>query len=206
VHGKGSLMTRVPGDAWQKAATLRALFSFMYVHPGKKLLFMGSELGQWHEWNHDDSLDWSLLGQPMHAGLHKFVKDLNHLYQAEPSLHQRDFDGSGFEWIDCNDYESSVISLIRHAADPADWLVAVLNWTPVARHDYRIGVPEAGYYAELLNSDAEYYGGSNAGNQGGLHTEDIASHGRPYSLNLTVPPLGAVILKLTPSEKVPSAG
>ena len=195
VHGKGSLMTRVPGDAWQKAATLRTLFSFMFVHPGKKLLFMGSELGQWHEWNHDDSLDWSLLGQPMHAGLQKFVKDLNHLYQGEASLHQRDFDGSGFEWIDCNDYESSVISLIRHAADPADWLIAVLNWTPVARHDYRIGVPEAGYYAELLNSDAEYYGGSNAGNQGGVNTEDVASHGRPYSLNLTVPPLGAVILK-----------
>ena len=195
VHGKGSLMMRVPGDAWQKAATLRTLFSFMFVHPGKKLLFMGSELGQWHEWNHDDSLDWSLLGQPMHAGLQKFVKDLNHLYQGEASLHQRDFDGSGFEWIDCNDYESSVISLIRHAADPADWLIAVLNWTPVARHDYRIGVPEAGYYAELLNSDAEYYGGSNAGNQGGVNTEDVASHGRPYSLNLTVPPLGAVILK-----------
>ena len=195
VHGKGSLMTRVPGDAWQKAATLRTLFSFMFVHPGKKLLFMGSELGQWHEWNHDDSLDWSLLGQPMHAGLQKFVKDLNHLYQGEASLHQRDFDGSGFEWIDCNDYESSVISLIRHAADPADWLIAVLNWTPVARHDYRIGVPEAGYYAELLNSDAEYYGGSNAGNQGGVNTEDVASHARPYSLNLTVPPLGAVILK-----------
>ena len=195
VHGKGSLMARVPGDAWQKAATLRTLFSFMFVHPGKKLLFMGSELGQWHEWNHDDSLDWSLLGQPMHAGLQKFVKDLNHLYQGEASLHQRDFDGSGFEWIDCNDYESSVISLIRHAADPADWLIAVLNWTPVARHDYRIGVPEAGYYAELLNSDAEYYGGSNAGNQGGVKTEDVASHGRPYSLNLTVPPLGAVILK-----------
>jgi 1,4-alpha-glucan branching enzyme len=195
VHGKGSLMTRVPGDAWQKAATLRTLFAFMFVHPGKKLLFMGSELGQWHEWNHDDSLDWSLLSQPLHAGLQKFVADLNGLYRTEPSLHQRDFDGSGFEWIDCQDHEASVISLIRHAGDTDNWLIAVLNWTPVVRHDYRIGVPEAGYYAELLNSDADVYGGSNAGNQGGLTAEPTPAHGRPYSLNLTVPPLGAVILK-----------
>ena len=198
VHGKGSLMTRVPGDAWQKAATLRTLFAFMFVHPGKKLLFMGSELGQWHEWNHDDSLDWSLLSQPLHAGLQKFVADLNRLYRAEPALHQRDFDGGGFEWIDCQDHESSVISLIRHAGDTDNWLIAVLNWTPIVRHDYRIGVPEAGYYAELLNSDAEVYGGSNAGNQGGLTAEPTPAHGRPYSLNLTVPPLGAVILKRQP--------
>jgi 1,4-alpha-glucan branching enzyme len=195
VHGKGSLMTRVPGDAWQKAATLRTLFAFMFVHPGKKLLFMGSELGQWREWDHDDSLDWSLLDQPLHAGLQKFVTDLNHLYRAEPALYQRDFDGGGFEWIDCNDHEASVISLIRHAADPDNWLIAVLNWTPITRHDYRIGVPAAGYYAELLNSDADIYAGTNAGNQGGLTAEDQPAHGRPYSLNLTVPPLGAVILK-----------
>ena len=198
VHGKGSLMTRVPGDAWQKAATLRMLFAFMFVHPGKKLLFMGSELGQWHEWNHDDSLDWSLLHQPLHAGLQKFVTDLNRLYRTEQALHQRDFDGGGFEWIDCQDYESSVISLIRHAGDTEDWLIAVLNWTPVVRHNYRIGVPEDGYYAELLNSDADVYGGSNAGNQGGLTAEPTPAHGRLHSLNLTVPPLGAVILKRQP--------
>jgi 1,4-alpha-glucan branching enzyme len=200
VHGKGSLMTRVPGDAWQKAATLRTLFAFMFVHPGKKLLFMGNELGQWHEWNHDDSLDWSLLGQPLHAGLQKFVADLNRLYRTEPALHQRDFDGGGFEWIDCQDHESSAISLIRHAGDTDNWLVAVLNWTPITRHNYRIGVPEAGYYAELLNSDADVYGGSNAGNQGGLTAEATPAHGRSYSLNLTVPPLGAVILKRQPAS------
>jgi len=206
VHGKGSLMTRVPGDAWQKAATLRTLFAFMFVHPGKKLLFMGSELGQWHEWNHDDSLDWSLLGQPLHAGLQKFVADLNRLYRDQPALHQRDFDGGGFEWIDCQDHESSAISLIRHAGDTENWLVAVLNWTPIVRHDYRIGVPEPGYYAELLNSDADYYGGSNAGNQGGLTAEPTPAHGRPYSLNLTVPPLGAVILKRQPAHPPEDVG
>src|SRR6185503_11279855 len=137
VHGKGSLMQRAPGDAWQKAATLRALYAYMYVHPGKKLLFMGSELGQWREWNHDDSLDWSLLEQPLHGGLQRFVEDLNRLYRGEPSLYERDFDGAGFEWIDCNDHESSVISLIRRAGDADDFIVAVLNWTPIVRHGYR---------------------------------------------------------------------
>ena len=196
VHGKGSMLQKPPGDAWQKVATLRALYAYMYVHPGKKLLFMGSELGQWREWNHDDSIDWSLQDQPLHAGLQRFVEDLNRLYRAEPALYERDFDPSGFEWIDCNDHESSVISLIRRAADSEDALVAVLNWTPIARHDYRVGVPGAGYYAELLNSDAEIYGGGNVGNQGGLSSEPVPAHGREHSLNLTLPPLGAVILKL----------
>jgi 1,4-alpha-glucan branching enzyme len=197
VHGKGSLLSKIPGDDWQKGATLRTLFAYMYVHPGKKLLFMGSEFGPWREWNHDDSLDWSLLDHPLHAGIQKFVEDLNALYAAQPALYQRDFDAAGFEWIDCNDHEASVISLIRRAHDPEDWIVAVLNWTPIGRHSYRVGVPEPGFYAELLNSDAAVYGGSNAGNQGGVEAEAIPTHGRPHSLNLTLPPLGAVILKLT---------
>ena len=195
VHGKGSMIQKVPGDDWQKAATLRVLYAFMGVHPGKKLMFMGSEFGQWREWNHDDSLDWSLLHQPRHAGLQRFVQDLNALYQREPALHQLDFEPAGFEWIDCNDHESSVIALIRRAADQDDWIVAVLNWTPIARHGYLVGVPEAGYYAELLNSDAEVYAGSNMGNQGGKEAEAVPAHGRPYSLNLTLPPLSAVVLK-----------
>jgi 1,4-alpha-glucan branching enzyme len=197
VHGKGSMMRKIPGDEWQRAATLRTLYAYMGVHPGKKLLFMGSEFGVWREWNHDDSLDWSLLDHPRHAGLQRFVRDLNALYKREPSLHEVDFDAYGFEWIDCNDHESSVVSLIRRAADPDDFLVAVLNWTPVVREGYRVGVPEPGFYAELLNSDAGVYGGSNAGNAGGADTEPIPAHGHPQSLRLTLPPLGAVILKVT---------
>ena len=195
VHGKGALINKIPGDAWQKAATLRALYGYMYVHPGKKLLFMGCEFGQWREWNHDAELDWHLLGDPLHAGLQRFVADLNHLYQREPALHQVDFDPQGFEWIDCNDHESSVISLMRRGADPGDWVVAVLNWTPLIRRGYRVGVPEAGYYAELLNSDASVYGGGNVGNEGGVETEAVPAHGHGQSLNLTLPPLGALILK-----------
>jgi 1,4-alpha-glucan branching enzyme len=195
VHGKGSLMNKAPGDAWQKAATLRTLFAFMYAHPGKKLLFMGSEIGQWSEWDHDSSLDWHLLDQPLHGGLQRFVEDLNRLYRSEPALWQQDFDPPGFEWIDCNDHESSVISLIRRAADPDDWLVAVLNWTPIVRQNYRVGVPEPGFYEERLNSDAWMYAGSNVGNAGGAQAEDITAHGRPYSIRLTLPPLAAVILK-----------
>jgi 1,4-alpha-glucan branching enzyme len=197
VHGKGSLMQRASGDPWQKAATLRALYAYMYVHPGKKLLFMGSEFGQWREWSHDESLDWSLCELPLHGGLQRFLEDMNRLYREQPSFYERDFDGAGFEWIDCHDHESSVISLIRKAADPEDFIVAVLNWTPIARHGYRVGVPAAGYYVELLNSDAAVYGGSNAGNAGGLDAEAVPAHGRPYSLNLTLPPLGAVILRMT---------
>jgi 1,4-alpha-glucan branching enzyme len=198
VHGKGALLNKIPGDAWQKAATLRALYAFMYLHPGKKLLFMGAEFGQWREWNHDTSLDWHLLGDGLHAGLQRFVADLNHLYQSDKALHQVDFSADGFEWIDCQDNEASVISLIRRAADPDDWVAAALNWTPVPRHGYRIGVPEAGYYEERLNSDASIYGGGNVGNQGGLWTEPVPAHGHAQSLDLTLPPLGALILKRRP--------
>jgi 1,4-alpha-glucan branching enzyme len=196
VHGKGSMMSKAPGDAWQRAATLRALYTFMYAHPGKKLLFMGAEIGQWREWSHDSSLDWHLLEVGVHAGLQHFVQALNRLYAAEPALYQLDFEADGFEWIDCNDYESSVISLIRRGRDPNAWLVVVLNWTPIVREGYRVGVPEAGYYREVLNSDASYYGGGNIGNQGGAFTEPVPAHGRPHSLMLTLPPLGGLILKL----------
>ena len=201
VHGKGSMMNKVPGDPWQKAATLRALYTFMFAHPGKKLLFMGAEIGPWREWDHDGSLDWHLLEEPLPGGLKRFVRDLNHLYAAEPALYEVDFDSSGFEWIDCNDNDSSVISLIRRAADPADWVVVVLNWTPIVRRGYRVGVPEAGFYHELLNSDAGLYGGSNIGNAGGLNAEEIQQHGHHYSINLTLPPLAGLVLKRRSSKR-----
>jgi 1,4-alpha-glucan branching enzyme len=197
VHGKGAMMDKAPGDPWQRAANLRALYAFMYAHPGKKLMFMGAEFGQWREWAHDESLDWHLLDFDLHKGLQRFVADLNGLYTRERSLHEVDFEASGFEWIDCNDHESSVISLIRRAKDAGDWTVFVVNWTPLVRHNYRVGVPEAGFYKELLNSDASLYGGSNAGNQGGVVSQPLSAHGRPHSISLTLPPLGAVILKLT---------
>jgi len=167
----------------------------MWAHPGKKLLFMGLELGEWREWRHDDSLDWDLLKNPLHGGLQRFVGDLNQVYSAQPALHQIDFDASGFSWIDCNDHEASVISLIRRARDPHDFVAVVLNFTPIVRNDYRIGVPEAGFYRELLNSDAEWYGGGNVGNEGGLATEPIPAHGHMQSLRLTIPPLAGLILK-----------
>jgi len=197
VHGKGSMLQKVPGDEWQKTATLRTLYAYMFAHPGKKLLFMGNEFGQWREWNHDDSLDWSVTSQPLHGGLQRFVQDLNHLYRSEPALYELDFEPAGFEWIDCNDHEASVISLIRRAADPEDWIVAVVNWTPIIRKDYRVGVPVAGHYAELLNSDAAIYGGSNVGNEGGRDTDASPAHGRPYSLTLTLPPLAALFFKIS---------
>jgi 1,4-alpha-glucan branching enzyme len=169
----------------------------MYVHPGKKLHFMGNEIGQWREWDHDSSLDWHLLEQPLHGGLERFVMDINRLYAAEPALYEVDFDSSGFTWIDCNDHEASVISLIRRASDPGDWIVAVLNWTPIVRSGYRVGVPEPGFYAELINSDAWSYGGGNVGNNGGVSTEPVAAHGQQQSVSLTLPPLSGIILKLT---------
>jgi 1,4-alpha-glucan branching enzyme len=196
VHGKGSMLSKPPGDPWQKAATLRVLYAFMYAHPGKKLLFMGSEFGEWREWNHDLSLEWDLLQWPMHAGIQQAVSDLNHVYRTEAALHEVDFDPGGFSWIDCNDYESSVIAFLRRARDPRDFVVAAFNWTPVSRQSYRVGVPEPGYYRELVNTDAGIYGGSNVGNGGGVHTEAIPSHGHAQSLNLTLPPLGGLILKL----------
>ena len=195
VHGKGSMFGKIPGDDWQKAATLRALYGFMYAHPGKKLLFMGGEFGQGREWNYDESLDWHLLEEPLHRALQQFVKDLNQVYAQERSLHQIDFDPAGFQWIDCNDSENSVVSLIRRAKNGNDFLVAIVNFTPVPREGYRIGVPAAGPYLELMNSDSAAYGGSNVGNGGVVFTEAIASHGQGQSLRLNLPPLGFLLLK-----------
>ncbi len=195
VHGKGAMLDKMPGDVWQKLATLRTLYGYMYGHPGKKLLFMGGEFGQWREWNHDRSLDWHLLADPAHGALRRFVQDLNWHYRAQPALHQADFQPGGFRWIDCNDNENSVVSIVRHARDRDDFVVMVFNFTPVARDGYRIGVPAAGSYAELLNSDSALYGGSNVGNAGGVQSEPIAANGFDQSLRLTVPPLGCLLLK-----------
>jgi 1,4-alpha-glucan branching enzyme len=195
VHGKGSMFGKIPGDDWQKAATLRALYGFMYAHPGKKLMFMGAEFGQGREWNYDQSLDWHLLELPSHRGLRQFVTDLNQVYRRERALHEVDFDGHGFHWIDCTDSENSVVSFIRRSQDGGEAVVAILNFTPVPREGYRIGVPAAGSYVELINSDAALYGGGNVGNGGAVFTEPIASHGHADSLRLTLPPLGCLLLK-----------
>jgi 1,4-alpha-glucan branching enzyme len=197
VHGKGSLISKMPGDDWQKFANLRLLFGYMYAQSGKKLLFMGSEIGQWREWNHDSSLDWHLLEYPFHAGLQRWVEDLNRLYRQEPALHELDFDPNGFRWIDCNDHLQSTLSLIRRGRSAKDDIIAVFNFTPVPRHNYRVGAPLPGFWKELLNSDARDYGGSGQGSLGGLETTPIPFHGMPYSLNLILPPLAAVFFKRT---------
>lgn len=195
VHGKGALLDKMPGDAWQKYAGLRVLYGFMYAHPGKKLLFMGSEFGQWREWSHDRSLDWHLLDDPAHAAMKRYVQALNETYRAQAPLHQCDVDPAGFRWIDCNDNENSVISLLRLARDPHDAVVAIFNFTPIIRDRYRIGVREPGYYRELLNSDAAVFGGSNVGNGGGAQSEPVAAHGFDHSVLLKLPPLGCLLLK-----------
>ncbi len=195
VHGKGSLLRKMPGDDWRKFANLRLLFSYMYAQPGKKLLFMGGEFGQWSEWYHERSLDWHLLEYPFHAGLKSLVKDLNRLYADEAALHELDFHPDGFEWIDCSDSEGSILIFLRKGRSTEDILLAALNFTPIARFNYRVGIPRSGYWRELLNSDAAGYGGSNQGNLGGVEASPIPFHGRPYSLNLTLPPLGAAFFK-----------
>ncbi len=193
VHGKRSMLDKMPGDVWQKHANLRALYGYMFVHPGKKLLFMGGEIGQWREWNHDWQLDWEALGDPRHAGLQRWVRDLNRVYHEHAPLWVDDYDPSGFSWIDCNDHEHSIIALTRRHG--GDHLIAVVNFTPIVRRDYRIGVPINGDYVEVLNSDADVYGGSNVGNQGRVEAEAKPSHGYEYSLSLSVPPLGFLLLK-----------
>jgi 1,4-alpha-glucan branching enzyme len=196
VHGKRSLIGKMPGDPWQQFANLRTLYGYLYGHPGKKMLFMGSEFGQWKEWNHDTSLDWHLCDQPYHRGLQRYVQDLNRLYRQEPALHAVDYEWNGFQWIDFNDTENSVIAFLRKGETAGETLLCVGNYTPVPRHHYRVGVPAAGRYRELLNSDAGLYGGSNIGNSGGVHTEASLCHGHPYSLSLTLPPLSFLFFKL----------
>lgn len=195
VHGKGSLMGKLPGDWWQKFAQLRLLFGYQYTHPGKKLNFMGSEIGQWSEWSETRSLDWHLMDMNTHSSLNQFVKDINALYKKEPALYEVDFSPEGFQWIDANDAENSNFIYIRYAKDRSNFVVVLLNFTPVPRLGYRVGVPEKGYYSEILNSDAEVYGGSNIGNLGGMNTEDVEAHGFEQSLDLSLPPLSIVVMK-----------
>ncbi|MFN2445490.1 MAG: 1,4-alpha-glucan branching protein GlgB [Vicinamibacterales bacterium] len=194
VHGKRSMLDKMPGDVWQKHATLRALYGYMFTHPGKKLMFMGGEIGQWREWDHDGEVDWALVAEPRHAGLQRWVRDLNRLYADEPALHRVDVEPSGFAWIDCHDHQNSVISFLRFADVGDDCVAVLVNFTPVPRERYRIGVPRAGAWSERLNSDAASYGGSNVGNLGCVVAADVPSHGHPYSLTLTVPPLACVVL------------
>ena len=200
VHEKGSLLSRMPGDLWQKFANLRLLFAYMYSQPGKKLLFMGGEFGQWREWAHDDSLDWHLLNFPSHRQLQRWVSDLNHTYRNERALYELDCEGEGFEWIDGSDSQQSMLSFVRKSIGGSDTILVVCNFTPVPRYDYRVGVPHIGRWTEILNSDSDAYGGTDFGNLGGKNAEEIPMHGRSHSLNLTIPPLGAVFLKHTGQE------
>jgi 1,4-alpha-glucan branching enzyme len=195
VYGKRSLLDKMPGDYWQKFANLRLLFGHIYTHPGKKLIFMGGEFGQWNEWDHEASLDWHLLEVSVHAGTKRWLCDLNALHKNEPALYELDFHSEGFQWIDCNDWEKSTISYMRKSRSGKDLLLIACNFTPVPRHNYRIGVPEKGFWKEVLNSDAKEYGGSGYGNFGGVDAVPVSSHGRYYSLCLTLPPLGIVVLK-----------
>jgi 1,4-alpha-glucan branching enzyme len=195
VHGKKSLLRKMPGDSWQEYANLRLLYAYQYAHPGKKLLFMGQEFAQPAEWNFDVSLDWHLLAYKPHQGVQQLVTDLNRLYKSEAALHEVDFDWHGFEWLDCNDADASVLSFVRLARDPKDFLIVVANFTPVLRENYRVAVPQPGRYREIFNSDAESYGGTNSGNLGSVSTDRIPWTGREYSLNLRLPPLGVLVLK-----------
>jgi 1,4-alpha-glucan branching enzyme len=195
VHGKGSLVQKMPGGAWQRRAGLRLLYGYMYTQPGKKLLFMGGEIAQWREWNHETSLDWHLLDDPAHRGVQRWVRDLNTCYRAEAALHASDADPAGFEWIDCHDAEESTLAFLRLARGRSDALVVALNFTPVPRHHHRLGVPWGGRWVEILNSDAPLYGGSGQGNLGGVDATGLGWHGRPHSVLLTIPPLGMIVLK-----------
>jgi 1,4-alpha-glucan branching enzyme len=195
VHGKGSLFGKMSGDEWQKYANLRLLFGYMYGHPGKKLLFMGGEIAQWKEWNHDESVEWHVLDYPFHKGVQTWVKDLNHLYRIESALHEMDFSPEGFQWVDFHNWEESIISFIRKGKNSGDVFLVVCNFTPIPRHNYRVGVPKGGFWKEMLNSDAKIYGGSGQGNTGGLEATPIPFHGKFFSLSLVLPPLGIVYFK-----------
>jgi 1,4-alpha-glucan branching enzyme len=195
VHGKASLINKMPGDLWQQFANMRLFFGYLFAHPGKKLMFMGGEFGQRSEWNPETSLEWQLLDYDTHRGLQNLSVDLNAIYRNEPSLHQVDFDWHGFEWIDCNDADSSVLSFLRRAKDQGDFTIVVANFTPVQRDGYRVGVPEPGFYREIMNTDAEKYGGTNVGNLGGVHAEAIPWNNKPYSIYLRMPALGVIYFK-----------
>jgi 1,4-alpha-glucan branching enzyme len=202
VHGKSSMIGKMPGDEWQKFANLRLLYGYMFGHPGKKMLFMGSEFGQWNEWNHDRGLDWHLLAYPYHAGLQRWVRDLNTFYRSEPALYELDSEQAGFEWIDCNDNQRSLISSLRYGKDRRRQVAFVCNFTPVPRHNNRVGVPSGGTWNEVLNSDAPLYGGSGQGNLGRIESSPMPMHGRPHSLNITVPPLAVVVFQQDLDESV----
>ena len=195
VHGKGSLIGQMPGDLWQKFANLRLLYSYMWTHPGKKLLFMGGEFGQWNEWNHEAQLQWELLQWRSHEGMKNLVADLNRLYCREPALYEQEFVYPGFDWIDCHNHEDSALIYLRRAKKPEDFLLVCCNFTPVVRRDFPVGVPSECWYDEIFNSDSEYYGGSNVGNHPGLMAQQSGCHGRPNSIRLTLPPLAVVIFK-----------
>jgi 1,4-alpha-glucan branching enzyme len=195
VHGKGSLIGKMPGDRWQRFANLRAYLAFMWTHPGKKLLFMGGEFAQEREWSHDHSLDWHLLEDAAHRALQSLVRDLNRIYRETPALYARDAEPGGFEWVDATDADNSVYAYLRYGAPDDPSILVVCNFTPVVRHNYRLGVPRGGRWAERLNTDAAIYGGSNAGNSGTVFADSQGWQGRPASLSLTLPPLATIVLQ-----------
>jgi 1,4-alpha-glucan branching enzyme len=195
VHGKGSLIGKMPGDEWQKFANLRLLYGYMYAQSGKKLLFMGCEFGQVREWAHDSSLEWHVLQYQVHRGVQAWMEQLNRFYRSEPAMHVLDNNPAGFEWVDANDNATSTVSLLRKSESPRDTVLVVCNFTPVPRSGYRVGVPHGGYWREMLNSDAREYAGSGIGNLGGVQADETPTHGRPFSLKLTLPPLSALFFK-----------
>jgi 1,4-alpha-glucan branching enzyme len=195
VHGKKSLLDKMPGDLWQRFANLRLLYGYMFGQPGKKLLFMGGEFGQWNEWYFDVSLQWHLLEYPLHSGLQRWMRDLNTAYRAEPAFHERDCESSGFEWIDCHDSDQGVISFLREGKIANDYLLIICNFTPVPRERYHVGAPWGGWWREILNSDATLYGGSGLGNAGGAEAAAIPWHGRSHLLSITLPPLAMLVFK-----------
>jgi 1,4-alpha-glucan branching enzyme len=194
VYGKGSLIQKMPGDDWQRFSNLRAYFGFMWAHPGKKLIFMGGEIAQWQEWNHDSAIDWDLLDQPRHRGIQTLVRDLNALYRRQTALHQRDSESTGFRWVIGDDSANSVFAFLRFGDEDGGMVLTVCNMTPVPRVGYAIGVPRPGYWRELLNTDAAVYGGSNMGNAGGIDSVATSMHGEAQTLFLTLPPLATVFL------------
>jgi 1,4-alpha-glucan branching enzyme len=206
VHGKSAMIGKMPGDEWQKYANLRCLYTYMYTHPGKKTLFMSNEFGQWNEWNVWGDLEWHLLQYEPHQKLKHFMSKLNEFYRSEPALYTQDFSYDGFEWIDCNDNRHSVVSFIRQSKDPQEYVITVCNFTPQPHAHYRVGVPEPGFYRELFNSDSREYGGSNMGNLGGKWADEWSFHGRPYSIDLCLPPLGVLVLKVDRSKTREIAG